>query len=356
MPGKRVAVALSGGVDSSVAAFLLKQEGYDVFGLMMKLWPSPATESSGKANWNFPEIDTRSAEAVSDMLGIPLQIIDLSSQFHENVIEPFCAEYENGRTPNPCIRCNRTIKFGSLMDYALSQGTDYLATGHYAGILPIGGDYSLTKGKDTRKDQSYMLFSLNQTQLSHTLFPLCSYTKIQVRNLARNIGLPSAEKAGSQDACFIQSNYRDFIREHVTCQPGNIVNNQGVVVGEHRGIPFYTVGQRHGLGISSGKPCYVTKMDAANNLIIVGPAEELNSTEVTASDLFWIAGHVPLERIEIRAKIRYKSADAEATILMMGAKANIVFREPQRAATPGQAVVFYNENKVIGGGTIEETK
>jgi len=356
MPGKKVAVALSGGVDSSVAAYLLKQEGYDVFGLMMRLWPSQTTQPSGQANWDFPEMDTRSAEAVSAVLGIPLRIIDLSLQFHKNVIGPFCSEYENGLTPNPCIRCNRTIKFGSLMDYALSLGADYLATGHYAGVLLKGGAYSLTKGKDSRKDQSYMLFSLDQTQLSHTLFPLSLHTKTQVRDLARNIGLPSAEKAGSQDACFIPGDYREFIRGHVICRPGNITDNQGAVLGEHRGIPFYTVGQRHGLGITAGKPCYIIKIDVTNNLIVVGNAEELNSTEVTASDLFWIAGHAPLERIEIKAKIRYKAAEAEATLLVMGAKATVVFHEPQRAVTPGQAIVFYNENEVIGGGTIEETK
>jgi tRNA-specific 2-thiouridylase len=242
------------------------------------------------------------------------------------------------------------------MDQALSLNAEYLATGHYAGILRDNDSCHLIKAEDPLKDQSYMLSSLNQTQLSHVLFPLSSYTKNRVRNLARSIGLPSAEKAGSQDACFVSSNYREFIRGHVTYKPGYIVSSPGIVVGEHRGIPFYTVGQRHGLGIASGKPMYVIKIDNVKNQIIVGTAEELKSTEIIASGLFWISGNAPLERIEIRAKIRYKSAEAGATLFIEGGKAKIVFQEPQRAVTPGQAIVFYNGNEVIGGGTIEETK
>ena len=351
-----IAVATSGGVDSSVAAALLKAEGHRVTGVTMRLW------STQNLNSNHGQTDSvEKARELTDKLGIPHHMIDLIDIFHNDIIADFCREYRRGRTPNPCVRCNRYIKFGALMDKVRELGADRLATGHYARVIrdEKNGGYLLKKGADTAKDQSYFLSRLTQAQLSQALFPLGDMTKEKVRQLAGEMGLPAAERSESQEICFIPNDdYTAFLEKHLpdTGEPGPIINQSGETLGEHRGIHSYTVGQRRGLGIAAAEPLYVTAIDSGENTIVVGPRESIYSRELTASDLNWITGTTPDFPVQLQARIRYRHPEAEATVEMINDDTiHVSFAEPQMAVTPGQAVVFYDGDTVLGSGIINQS-
>jgi len=349
MNKKRVAVALSGGVDSSAAAFLLHEAGYEVIGMTMRLW---AEEEMPRKRHPNPS-NIHDAELICKTLDIPLHVIDLENEFKQYVIDYFCAEYARGHTPNPCIACNRHIKFGFLLDHTLSLDVDYLATGHYARIECHNDTYHLLKGIDSDKDQSYMLYTMGQNKLSRVLFPLGNYTKSQVRELARQNDLPTAYKPGSQDICFIASDYGAFLSHYFPPSSGEIVNSQGEVLGKHRGTAFYTVGQRQGLGLATTEPLYVTKIEPDRNRLIVGSKQELRSTGLIATEISWVSGKAPSEPMTVAVKIRYRSPEIAATLYPRPGSVEVSFHQPQPAVTPGQAVVFYQDNEVLGGGTIE---
>jgi tRNA-specific 2-thiouridylase len=339
---------MSGGVDSSLAAALLKEEGYQVIGLAMRLWSqggAEGVESSKKVD---------DARRVCQILGIPFHVIDLERQFQAWVIDYFCEEYRQGRTPNPCIVCNQKIKFDLLLKEALKLGADYLATGHYARIDSSLGSHRLLKAIDRAKDQSYFLYTLRQEELKHLLFPLGGYRKDEVRRMAKEKGLPTYDKGESQELCFIPNgNYRSFLAERLPQKPGEIVDLEGRLLGRHQGIAYYTIGQRHGLGIASAEPLYVISIDAQSNTLVVGSGEELWSDTLLASKLSFISGEAPQGDTEVRAKIRYKSHEAKAVLSPKGEFVELRFDEPQRAITPGQGVVFYRGDEVFGGGIIE---
>ncbi len=352
MSKKRVAISLSGGVDSSTAALLLKEAGYDVIGVTMRLW-AETDPARGNHHSNPSTSYVGDAEQVCRTLDIPFHVIDLEKQFQQYVIDYFCREYARGRTPNPCIACNRHLKFGFLLDHALALGADYLATGHYTRVEQHNGNYRLLKGRDADKDQSYMLYTLGQDKLSRILFPLGDYRKADVRALARQKGLPTAAKRSSQDICFITSDYSTFLSRHFTPAEGEIVNSRGEVLGRHKGTPFYTVGQRHGLGLATAEPLYVTKIELDKNRLIVGSKEELYTSSLTASEVTWVSGKTPSLPLPASVKIRYRSPDVAAAIYPSGNSVEVQFDKPQPAVTPGQAVVFYHGNEALGGGTIE---
>jgi len=339
----KVAVALSGGVDSSAAALLLQGAAYEVIGVHMRLWDSPRFD-----------YQAHRAENICRILGIPYHQVDLQKEFESCVVDYFCQEYQQGRTPNPCVACNQHIKFGLLLDKALSLGADYLATGHYAKVEHSRDGHRLLKAADTRRDQSYFLYTLTQEKLGHVLFPLGEHSRDEVKQMVKQAGLPTATKS-SQDICFIsQKNYGAFLSQRFSTLPGDIVDTQGKNLGQHRGIAFYTIGQRHGLGLASGKPLYVIGIEPESNRIVLGHEDELYSQKLTARKLNWISGKAPQGPIIAQAKIRYKSKEAEATLFPRGDSVDVHFAQPQKAITPGQAVVFYNVDEVLGGGIIHQ--
>lgn len=353
----KVAVAMSGGVDSSVAAALLKEKGYEVIGVTMKVWDGETLPANGTRHACYgpgEEEDLEDARKVAQVLGIPLNIFDLRQEYKIEVLDYFCHEYLSGRTPNPCIRCNRRVKFDALLEKARDTGIefDYFATGHYARVEhdESGSRYLLKKAKDMAKDQSYFLFALSQEQLSNSLFPLGNHTKEEVRKMARDLELGIDDKSESQD--FFAGDYSSLLGK--VARPGPILNKEGEILGEHRGIPFYTIGQRKGLGISSKEPLYVTAIDQGKNVIVVGPKEEVYGDELVAMELNWIAIQELSRPVDLKAKIRYLHKEAEAMVIPLDEdKVHVKFKEPQMAITPGQAVVFYDDDTVIGGGTIE---
>ena len=359
----KVAVAMSGGVDSSVAAALLHKEGHEVIGLTMQIVPSDIKSGGAGGSGGCYEHDAvTAAKRVADRLGIAHYAVDLRDIFAQGVITRFCREYTLGRTPNPCIWCNQLVKFGALRRRAGELGAHLIATGHYARIEKetATGRYLLKKGRDRSKDQSYFLYTLTQEQLGHSRFPLGEFTKAKVRQIAQEMGLPVADRPESQEICFIPDNdYARFLEKYIgdKAGPGPVIDTKGSFLGEHRGIIFYTVGQRRGLGISAREPLYVVAINREKNAIIVGSKSETYGTGLTASELNWIAIEAPKQPFRVRAKIRYLHKEAGAMVTPLGEdKVQVKFDEPQMAITPGQAVVFYDGDSVIGGGLIEEVR
>ena len=356
----RVVAAMSGGVDSSVAAALLVKQGYDVIGLMMRLWGEP--EANGGVHNRCCSPDSLAqARRVAEMLDIPFYAVDAQQPFKNKIVDFFVDGYVSGVTPNPCLECNRHIRWDFLLNKALSLGAEYLATGHYARTHTLASDgitnYQLLKAVDEKKDQSYVLSVMGQRQLRHALFPIGEYTKAQVRELAREFKLPVAERAESQDLCFLADNdYRRFLNQYAGdgLHPGPIIRSDGTVLGQHQGLPFYTIGQRKGIGVAAAEPLYVIATRPEANALVVGTADELGSDRLTAGRVNWISGVSPDAPVGAEVKIRYKAPPVAATVTPLpGDRVEAAFEQRLRDITPGQAAVFYDDEVCLGGGIIE---
>lgn len=356
--GKRVVVAMSGGVDSSVAAALLVRQGYDVVGMMMRLWSDEALGGAEHNRCCTPD-QMRIARTVADALGIPFYALDTKDVFRDIVVQYFIDQHRAGYTPNPCLECNRHIRFDWLLRHAIALDADFLATGHYARIVerPEGG-FLLKKGLDPAKDQSYVLSVMGQEQLARTLFPVGEYPKAEVRRIACELGLDIANRKDSQDLCFLGNNdYRDFLGAHAPdlMTRGPIVTSAGEVLGEHRGLSNYTIGQRKGLGVSSNEPLYVLAMNPIKNALVVGTRGELGRDRLVAERFNWVGGAAPAEAFRAEVKIRYRSRTQMARVQPLDDnRALVEFDEPQQAVTPGQAAVAYRGDVCLGGGVIAQ--
>lgn len=351
---EHVVVAMSGGVDSSVAAALLVQQGYQVTGMMLRLWSEPGRETSNRCC--TPDA-MYFAKRVAARLNIPFYALDARQVFRDTVVENFINGYAQFTTPNPCLVCNQQIRWGFLLQQAMTSGADFFATGHYARInRDSSGHWQLLRAIDHDKDQSYVLHRLDQSQLAQTLFPLGNLTKPQVRQLARDFQLPVAERSESQDLCFLGSeDYRDFLARHAPAlvNPGPIFDRQGKQIGEHPGLAFFTIGQRKGIHVASPIPLYVMSKEPARNALIVSPLEALGQDELSAESVHWISGQPPDGPFSADVKIRYKAKEVRGMITPMpNQEVHVKFEHQLRDCTPGQAVVFYEDQNCLGGGII----
>ncbi|MBS4023424.1 MAG: tRNA 2-thiouridine(34) synthase MnmA [Dethiobacter sp.] len=359
----RVLVAMSGGVDSSLAAALLQEQGFEVIGVTMRLWVSPDFEEeahhSGRGCCSLAAVDD--ARRVAEKLGIPYYVLNFRDAFREKVVDYFINEYKRGRTPNPCIACNRYLKFDMLLRKAFELDAWYVATGHYAQVEHDGksGRWRLKKSADPEKDQTYTLYNLTQEQLAHILFPLGGYKKTEVREMASRLELAVAAKPDSQEICFIpDDDYKKFLsgNSDIEDKPGSIYDTDGKKLGAHRGLAYYTVGQRKGLGLAAGRPLYVVELDVSRNALIVGDDKEVYSDGLLAGDINYILVENPETTMRINARVRYHAREAPAVLTPLpGGRVRVDFEEPERAVTPGQSVVFYHGDDVLGGGIIEKS-
>jgi len=357
MSRSRVIVAMSGGVDSAVAAGLLLREGYDVVGVTLRLWTHEDPLAPRYQRRCCPVEDGDDARAAAGALGIPHYVLNMEKEFGARVVDYFVDEYRRGRTPNPCLPCNEHIKFRALLERAPALDADFLATGHYARIDGDAGAFRLLRAVDGEKDQSYVLYMLGQQELGRLRFPLGGYRKTEVRALAVELGLPVADKPDSADICFLPTeDYREFIAERVPQMGGDIVDGDGSVVGRHEGVAGFTVGQRRGLGVALGEKRYVTAIDPGRNVVTIGNEDELLSDSLTAEAVRWIAGAPPAAEFEAGVKVRYRAESQPATVRAHGDGIEVRFRKPQRAIAKGQAVVCYRNDEVLGGGIIAESR
>ncbi len=351
----RLLVAMSGGVDSAVSALLLKQAGHDLTGVFMKNY-EPPTGTVGPCPWEQDQADVAATCAV---LAIPWESWNFEKAYADRVLEYFFREYQDGRTPNPDIMCNREIKFGVFLQRALAEGFEAIATGHYARNEHRAGTYHLLAGVDVSKDQTYFLHQLTQRELAHVLFPIGNMQKTVVRELAREAGLPVADKPDSQGICFVgKVDVAEFLQNHVMARPGKVLTAAGEYVGEHRGLPFYTIGQRHGLGVGGGVPYFVAKKNLKDNTLIVAQGNRdttLFASALNASQVSWVAGRPPVLPLSCQARIRYRQPLVSCRVDEHAQGLCVTFNEPQRAITPGQSIVFYANDDCLGGAVIDET-
>ena len=357
---QKVVVAMSGGVDSSVAAYLLKKQGYDVVGVFMRFW-------SPDENYKLPHCAfenlccsaeaRRMAQKTANKLKIPFHVLDFREFFKKNIVDYFISEYLSGKTPNPCVMCGQKIKFQALLVKARKVfESDFVATGHYVCVEKDQGRFKLLKGIDKNKDQSYFLYTATQNVLKHFLFPIGDYKKEEVRKIAKENNLPSYKRKESQEVCFVPSgDYKEFLRHQVKSgnfKKGNIVDIKGNIIGNHNGLAFYTIGQRRGIGISKKEPLYVVDIKPQENVLVVGKEKDLYKKSLIAQDVNWVSGKVPKKDEKVKAKIRYQMTEQETLIFKQGKNLKVSFKNPQRAITCGQSVVIYQKNELLGGGII----
>ncbi|MDR7077977.1 tRNA-specific 2-thiouridylase [Neobacillus niacini] len=351
----RVVVGMSGGVDSSVAALLLKQQGYDVIGIFMKNWDDTDDTGFCTATEDYNDVIR-----VCNQIGIPYYGVNFEKQYWDKVFTYFLDEYKAGRTPNPDVMCNKEIKFKAFLEHAVNLGADYLATGHYAQVEYRDGEYKMLRGKDENKDQTYFLNQLSQEQLSKVMFPIGNLEKPRVREIAKEANLATATKKDSTGICFIgERNFKEFLGQYLPAQPGKMETMDGVVMGTHEGLMYHTIGQRHGLGIGgAGEPWFAIGKDLKRNILYVGQGfhnEKLYSDSIIGDDVSWVSNREKPAEFTCTAKFRYRQEDSKVTVQILDDnKVKVIFDEPIRAVTPGQAVVFYNGDECLGGGTIDE--